>query len=96
MADATGATVVVRQPDGSAAELEASRLPGVVEPSGWLPDGSLLVVARTKGCDDPGDLWLWRPGSDPVLFARDVQRAAVRAVLPHPPPPPLPGAGVAS
>ncbi|MGH2705646.1 MAG: hypothetical protein ACRDJ4_11290 [Actinomycetota bacterium] len=69
---------------------------GVVEPSGWLPDGSLLVVARTKGCDDPGDLWLWRPGSDPVLFARDVQRAAVRAVLPHPPPPPLPGAGVAS
>lgn len=63
------------------------------QPAGWLPDGALLVLGRT-GCGSSGNLHVWQNGAAALLVA-GVDGAAVRAVLPPPPRPPLAGAGVA-
>ena len=61
------------------------------EPAGWLPDGRLAILARARGCEGPGDLYLWAPDTNTfALVAHGADRAVVRAV--QPPPPPSPGA----
>ena len=51
------------------------------EPVGWVGGGSLAVMARERGCDGPGDLWIVPAGSDPpVLVVSAIEQAAVRAV----------------
>ena len=51
------------------------------EPVGWVGGGSLAVMARARGCDGPGDLWIVPAGSDPpVLVVSAIEQAAVRAV----------------
>jgi hypothetical protein len=59
------------------------------EPVGWLPDGRLVVLARPRGCEGPADVYVWSESGSP-LVVHGADRAAVRAVLP-PPPPGAPG-----
>lgn len=48
-------------------------------PLGWLPDGTLVLLAKESSCDGPGDVLLWRRGSPDVqMFASGVTEAAVR------------------
>jgi hypothetical protein len=61
-----------------------------VAPVGWLDGNALALLARDRGCDGPGDLYVW-DGGEPELVAEDVDGAAVRAVLPEPPEPPALG-----
>jgi hypothetical protein len=65
---------------------------GSTAPAGWLPDGSLLLIARPSGCAGAGDLLRWSAGHTTVI-ARNVTDAAVRSVAPPPPDPPVPNEG---
>ena len=60
-------------------------------PVGWLPGQQLLVAANADGCDRPVGLWVVDvvPGgpASATLLVTDVDRAAIRAVVPDPPPP---------
>jgi hypothetical protein len=57
-------------------------------PAGWMADGSLVVIDRPPGCDlSPGDLYTFKDGKI-TKIADQVDDAAVRAVLPPPPPQP--------
>ncbi len=71
---------------GSALALEGTSV-ARAEPIGWLPDGGLVLVARPRCDDGPGSLYVFRDGTA-HLVAEDVEAAAVRAVLPEPPPSP--------
>jgi hypothetical protein len=90
-----GTKTMVWRPGAGAAPQEVASPTGFSEPAGWMPDGSLLLIARPGGCDGPGDLLVWHGSGDLQLVAHDASRAAPRAVLPAPPEPPLPGAGAA-
>lgn len=57
-------------------------------PVGWLT-GDRLVVASG------GEVSTWRAGSARPIFRGAVSAAAVRAVMPPPPEPPIPGSGAA-
>jgi hypothetical protein len=86
-------TTVVWSPDartsrpvGAGFDLEAMS----TEPVGWVGDARLAVMARARGCEGPGDLWISpTDGGPPVLLAAAIEQAAVRTVAP--PAPDLPG-----
>lgn len=63
-------------------------------PIGWLPDGSLSLLTRRVGCDQPGTLQIWQGGVPPDPLVGEVSQAAVRALLPPPPAPLIPAEGV--
>jgi hypothetical protein len=62
-------------------------------PVGWLPDGGLLAMSRSGGCDRPGTLKVWEGGYSDSLVDQ-VTQAAVRAPFPPPPRPLIPAKGV--
>jgi hypothetical protein len=65
------------------------------EPVGWLPDGTLVVLAYDNGCSGPGDLLEVNINeATSVLIANAVESAGIRAVLPPPPNPPDVDTGV--
>jgi hypothetical protein len=89
-ADPTQVGAIWVERDGKVVDLTGTAVERS-DPVAWLPDGSLLVE-RFQGnadcCDKPGgDLYLVK-GTTAHLIEHNVQRAAVRAVLPPPPPPP--------
>lgn len=57
------------------------------EPVGWLPNGELLVLARSSGCEGDGTLYAW-DGGQATRLVPGVSAAGVSAVLPPPPDPP--------
>jgi hypothetical protein len=70
--------------DTSQSNPSAQRVPvdkqyAYVTPVGWLPDGRLVLLARTDDCHGAGDVLLWKPGqAAPMVFASGVSSAAVR------------------
>ena len=72
---------------GSVTELGGELARFSTEPVGWLPNGDLLVLARSSGCEGEGTLYAWRTDETTALAA-NVSAAGVRALLPPPPDPP--------
>lgn len=49
-------------------------------PIGWLPDHTLVMLAKASSCAGPGDVLLWKMGSAATqLYASGATEAAVRA-----------------
>lgn len=67
---------------------------GDVQPIGWLPDGTLVVGTSEDLCDPVRKLALYVVNEDKEsLLVKDVDEAAVRSVVPPPPPVPQDVAG---
>ncbi|MDQ1446038.1 MAG: hypothetical protein QOI20_2502 [Acidimicrobiaceae bacterium] len=84
-----GSAVLRAERNGKYLDLKAT-MAEHAEPVGWLPDGSLVVLAR-RGCtlDTPGTVGVVAPDGRAVReVAKEATSAAVRAVLPPPPAPP--------
>lgn len=68
-----------------------------VAPVAWVDPVRLLVASRTFGCDGPADLWIWNAlDTTLVLFARGVERPALRKLLPSAPAVAVAATGTAS
>jgi hypothetical protein len=81
----SGCRAYVDSEEGETAILEDE---GFSRPVGWLPDATLVVILSGNECDGPGDLYAYTNGGA-TLLVEDVDAAAIRAVLPPPPDPPV-------